>query len=1121
MLSTLVTAWRTTIKRLVSDWLIAAAAFITIALAIALLASGPIYADAVTSSALQRTLADAPVTESNLTVRISVFPDYFAEADKAVRDTVASLLDATGADVFSHIEADAFGLADQPADEAVSLLSFQYFEGIADRASLVSGRWPGQSGPPYETALNQPAADALGIDVGDEIEVANRRDPDFGARIVVVGTYQVDDPTDPYWFQDRLALQGQVESTSFRTFGPFVVDLETMSNGFTPLRVDSGWRVLPRYEELTVAEVRGFRSSVSALPDALDSALFGVIDQDDTGTSGFTVTTGLPLLLGDVDHSLTVTRSSVLALLIQLALLAGYALVLTAGLIADTRRTETILLRSRGTSPGQILTTSVLEGLTLILPALLLGPYLATWFLGILNSLGPLAAIDLRIDPTPTREAFVLSALAGSLALVLLAWPAFRSARRFPEGTGRSRRQRRESATQRVGVDIALVLLAAVAFWQLSELGPQISARVRGRFGIDPLLVIAPALGLLAGAVLALRVVPLLARLAEWLATAGRSTVGALASWQVARRPVRYARSALLLMIAVSIGVFAASYSTTWIRSQRDQAQFANGADVTTVPNRAVAHSLSDLVLVSAHLSIPGVESSMPVSQTLGQLSRSAGLGQFMILDAAKAPEVVTIRDDLAPDFDDLMAQLRAGRPTIASATLPGEPVAIVLSVEADEVPLGPDDLPDEIPPNINVGLAFDGQVRLIVQDGNDQLHRIVVGTIPVNQGPQDMRIDLVETLGDGLSAHPTYPLRIVNIEIRSLVPFGFPRSVRLSVRAIEAEDDSGARAPLTTALSWSAWGTGSTVVPFVNESPSIRPAPDGEAGALEMDIGTGEGFGTGPVFFSIRPNGASLPTNYPVVVTESFLTTGFAGVGDTIGLPPLGIDGAAGRIVGVLAAFPTLDPSVPGVIVDLPTYQMLGYEPAFGLEPVSQYWLSTDLTEPEAVAALQTPPISSFKVSSTSGLVSRLVSDPVALGTIGALTVGFVAAAVFAAVGFAVSATVSARERLTEFALLRALGLSPSQLKGWLILEQGALVTVSLALGTLIGGVLTALILPLVTLTQDGRPASPEVIVHFPWPTILTLELAMVVVLGVIVFALATVLRRVGLGSILRMGDE
>ena len=46
MLSTLVTAWRTTIKRLVSDWLIAAAAFITIALAIALLASGPIYADA-------------------------------------------------------------------------------------------------------------------------------------------------------------------------------------------------------------------------------------------------------------------------------------------------------------------------------------------------------------------------------------------------------------------------------------------------------------------------------------------------------------------------------------------------------------------------------------------------------------------------------------------------------------------------------------------------------------------------------------------------------------------------------------------------------------------------------------------------------------------------------------------------------------------------------------------------------------------------------------------------------------------------------------------------------------------------------------------------------------------
>jgi ABC-type antimicrobial peptide transport system permease subunit len=161
------------------------------------------------------------------------------------------------------------------------------------------------------------------------------------------------------------------------------------------------------------------------------------------------------------------------------------------------------------------------------------------------------------------------------------------------------------------------------------------------------------------------------------------------------------------------------------------------------------------------------------------------------------------------------------------------------------------------------------------------------------------------------------------------------------------------------------------------------------------------------------------------------------------------------------------------------------------------------------------------MQVSSSQELTDSLVSDPVALGTIGALTVGFVAAAMFAAVGFAVSATVSARERLIEFALLRALGLSRRQLGAWLIVEQGVLVVMSLALGTLVGIVLTAVILPLIALTQDGRAAVPDVIVIYPWRAVLGLELAVVSVLGAIVAVLTALLRRIGLGSLLRLGDD
>ena len=85
-------------------------------------------------------------------------------------------------------------------------------------------------------------------------------------------------------------------------------------------------------------------------------------------------------------------------------------------------------------------------------------------------------------------------------------------------------------------------------------------------------------------------------------------------------------------------------------------------------------------------------------------------------------------------------------------------------------------------------------------------------------------------------------------------------------------------------------------------------------------------------------------------------------------------------------------------------------------------------------------------------------------------------AAALFAVVGFMVSAAVSARERITEFALLRALGLSSGQLSVWLSLENAALAAVSLATGTVLGLVIAWVVLPFITVTQGAATPFPPV---------------------------------------------
>jgi ABC-type antimicrobial peptide transport system permease subunit len=104
-----------------------------------------------------------------------------------------------------------------------------------------------------------------------------------------------------------------------------------------------------------------------------------------------------------------------------------------------------------------------------------------------------------------------------------------------------------------------------------------------------------------------------------------------------------------------------------------------------------------------------------------------------------------------------------------------------------------------------------------------------------------------------------------------------------------------------------------------------------------------------------------------------------------------------------------------------------------------------------------------------------------VPLGLIGVLGLGSLAAMLFAGIGFLVSSTISTSERIGEFALLRALGLSTSQLSLWLSIESVFLLSVGLLAGSALGILLAWLVLPFATLTQTGLAPVPAAAVVIP----------------------------------------
>lgn len=1089
--------WSAVLRRAASDRVVLAAAFVTILLAVTLLSTGPIYASAVSSNGLQRSLEDAPTTEANVEVARPVAVDRYEEVDQRVTGTVQDVFRSTGATIWRSALSGSFALPDQ--EEVRDLAVFGLFEGIDEHASLQEGTWPTDAPDgAVPAALPVPAAAALGLSVGDALVLTDRLG---GGEVTVriVGTYAIDDVASVYWWEDRLETDGVASGTRFTVHGPFVVPREVFLSELTSSGLTARWRVAPDLDQVTVADLGPLQRGLRGLDDRLN--------EGEPSSRFVRIDTRLPEILERAQRSLLVTRSGVLISTVQLALLAAYALLFTAGLVIEQRRVETALLRARGAAPGQVAGMALLEGLLLAVPAIIVGPPLAALAVGVLDDVGPLAAIDLRLSPEVTPDVYVLATVTALSCVAALVVPTLRSARSYMQARAALGRESGPGFVRRTGLDLALLVLAGVGYWQLRHYGAPITRDVQGALGLDPLLILAPTIGLLAGAVIVLRLVPLLAGAAERVASTRPGLVGSLGAWQLARRPGRHTRAALMLVLALAIGLFTASYDRTWSRSQQDQADHQVGADLAVTPDARFGAALSSLTLASAYRDVDGVEEVMPVAR---RSVRVAGdrRADLVAVGSDSAAQVAVLRPDLAgASARDLFAPLRDRRVPIDGIGLPPGTTEVHAtgSIAASRPIAGPDEVRRQ-------------PMVLIVRDADGVISRVgSTQRFPPDGDTHDLVFDLTQQ-ADGSAMQAAHPLTVVGMEARVLPPVG--QAVEATARIADVvpvvDGRAGDRLPLGTV----AWGSMSGRL--VNAVAAPEVSAQGMDGTLTMRISTGAAPGAtsaAVVHRAHAPGGTTAPV--PAIVNNAYVAALGAGVGSTatvdIGGSRVPVD-----LVAAVEAFPTLDPETPTLVLDYATLSAIDYLRDGRTLTPDAWWLDVvDDRSAEVRERLEGRPFSSREVHDRFARGRSLRSDPVALGIIGALSLGFVAATLFAAIGFAVGAVVSARERLTEFSLLRAVGLSPRQLTGWLSLENGAVVAFSVAGGTVLGLALSWLVLPLVSLTPDALAAFPYPIVTVPWFTLLRIELLLVGVLVVVVLVLTRLLRRVVLASALRFGED
>ncbi|WP_416961800.1 FtsX-like permease family protein [Streptomyces sp. Agncl-13] len=1037
--------------------LLLAAALLTVLLTTAVLTTLIAYSGAIGDAALQHSLNDARnASDTSLIVKADVPPADRPAADTAVRKAAGRTFDGLPVTVRTLKRSGPYALPRslQPRAERSGDPDLTYF-GALDRTQvrLVAGRFPRAAGPgDIEVALPRTAAEGLGVKPGTRLTLANRLSGP-AAHILVTGVYRPAVASAAYWLLDDLRGRG-LSTAGFTTYGPLLTDstsLAGLSAG------PSAWLASADFSTVTTGRIGALREAAGTGGASLRGA---------SVMSGTTAaTTSLPDVLDRLDRSLLVSRSTLLIVALQLALLAGYALLLVARLLSAERAGESRLLRARGGSRARIAGLSAAEALLLAVPATAVAPLLAGPLTELLAGHGALARIGLHLDtPAGGRAGVWLVAAAVALGCALaVTLPALTSS--FAGG-----RTRALPAPLRAGADLGLLVVAGVAYWQLNrQTSGAVSTDNSGTLGIDPLLVAAPALALLAGTVLTLRLLPPVARLAERRATAGRGLPLALAGWQFSRRPMRGAGPVLLLVLALALGMLAIGQSASWNRSQSDQADFQAG-----VPVRVLATGEGGLGRTETYANLPRVREAAPAVRTSQSLSGDR-TATVLALDTAHVSDAVLMRQDLASG--------RPVGPLLAGLGPRG-------TTAGTEIPAGTTEF------TLRAGIGGTGprttvEVTATVEDRYGTPYQEPLGQLPTDGRQYDLKADV--------SASPG-PLIITGLQLDMPQPGEHSSRHRLTVSGVSATDAGGKVRPLRLPAAWTGRASASESYGTLSNPPTPKVS---SAKPLTVDYGTG--YIPGKDIWTVSAVTVRLRVAQPpapeitAVATDRFLTSAGARTGQRVQVT-LGGENLPVRIVAAVRGLPTTGDVAEGdggaLLVDLRSVnRVLGTRFVDGVTP-TEWWLGTAPGDaPDVAAAVRAlPDVDPGEVVVREEIAQELRDDPFGAGPEAAFAAAALVAAALAAVGFAVSAAGSLRERGAEFAVLRALGAPRRQLARMVAAEQGVLVALALVVGVALGTVLTRAVIPLIVLTAQATRPVPRVLVELPVARVALLLVAVTV---------------------------
>jgi len=918
-------------------------------------------------------------------------------------------------------------------------------DSASEHASLASGRWPttAAAGAPVEVAIPTTTAAALDLAVGSRLRLtATPAHPDAappaGQDVVVVGLVTPDGTST--WDRDVLAGTGVNSQWSrLPAYGPFLTAPGTLIAADAPVG---------HVSVVVDPNLSGDPDGLPTVARAIDG-LGAAVTTALAGRGGAVlVRSDLPAVISADRAEQNITAAIVLIVMLLVAALGVATLGLIGQLLVQRRTSEGALLAERGASRRQLAGRAAAESLILAALAIAAGVPLALlgyrWMVSA-RPLGPAwaPASGLVERPGLTTPLVLAVSLAACGFAAVLVFAAMRDHRSHG-------RRRLNNGVARSGADLLLAGVAVLGFLQLR-------AHRVGTDSIDPVLVVAPVLCLVAGAALALRALPVVARVAEIRARRGTGVVMPLAGWQVARG--RATSGAFLTVLAAAAATFGITFLGTWSVAQQDQADASLGADLV-VGERGGPETATKLAAITRGI-------VAPVTTRAVSLGSRPGGAEIVALDTLQAGDLVRGRLPGGESWSSVTEGL-APSDAIAGLTVSGADQATVRLVMT-----GTFTAPSLEGPN-----GMSGRVLLtptvVLADAWGNRVALEGAPVPADGKPHD--VDVPAAGHDRLPAGE-WSVIAVDLRLGLVVAGGIPTDPT-ALGAVKVDIDvPGAKA-----------GPGQWDARAVGQQPPLKPLSTVVTGTtVTATVGV---WITGLVWEEshVVLVGFTPVDELPVVVSDQAASELGLAPGDPVTIT-VGITTIHGRVLGSTPYVPSA-PRGAVVLVDSDALSRAMLTQGELGSLTDAWWVAN----PRVGSAAALEAVGLAPVETRADTAERLRAGPLRVALRAALGLLVAAAVVLAIAGTAAHATAISQTRGVEFARLRGVGVARRELLATGVLQHLAVMSATVVVGAALGEFFSRVIGPLLVVGEGGLLAVPAPRFIGEWVPLAAVLLALLV---------------------------